>query len=198
MRREFPSLWHDQFARPHPRQRRADLLRRTLFQLHPPGRNIAGGNPNHPAHIAHRRQHIRPARFQQRLFSQRSGGDKPHDVARHQRLRPAALLCLLGRLHLFGNRHPAPGLYQPRKISFRRVRRNPAHRHAVTPAGQRNIQHLRGDLRVIKEQLEKVAHAVEQQAILRLYLQPVILGHHRRGWSRRTRRGLRRVHRGRD
>jgi hypothetical protein len=37
------------------------------------------------ANLAHRRQHIGPARFEQGFLGQRSGGDKADNVTRHQR-----------------------------------------------------------------------------------------------------------------
>ena len=47
--------------------------------------------------------------------------------------------------------------------------------------GQRDIEHLRGLPGIVEEQLEEIAHPVEQQAILRLGLEREVLGHHRGG-----------------
>jgi hypothetical protein len=48
----------------------------------------------------------------------------------------------------------------------------------LAPAGQRDVEHLRRP-RIVEEQLEKIAHAIEQQAIARLGLEREILRHHR-------------------
>ena len=44
-----------------------------------------------------------------------------------------------------------------------------------------DIERGAGDLRIVEEQLEEIAHPVEQQAILGLGLERQILGHHRGG-----------------
>ena len=47
--------------------------------------------------------------------------------------------------------------------------------------GERYIEHARGNPRILEEQFEEVAHAVEQQRIARLALEREILLHHRSG-----------------
>ncbi len=183
-----PALGRHHLARPQPRQRGAEQLGRAFLQLHPPGRNVASRQADQAAHLAHRRQHIRPAWFEQRLLGQRPRRDEADDIARHQRLRPAALFGLCRAFDLLGNRHAAARLDQPRKIALRRMRRHPAHRHPVAPAGQRNVEDLRGLFGIIEEQLEEIAHSVEQQAIRRLSLEREVLRHHRGGGGVHRRR----------
>ena len=178
-RRFGPAFGHHHFACPQPGQGRTQPVGRAFLQLHPPGRNVAGGQADHAAHLADRRQHIGAARFEQRLFGQRSGGDEADNIAGDQCLRSAALLRFLRRFDLLGDRHPAPGLDQPGEIAFGRMGRHPAHRHSVAAAGQRNIEDLRGGLRIVEEQFEEIAHPVEQQAITSFRLERKILLHHR-------------------
>ena len=170
-------------ARVQPRQRRAKLIGRTVLQHHRAGGHIHSRNADRPAQFGQRRQHIGAARFEQGFLGEGSGRDEADDVARHQRLRSAALLRLFGRFDLFGNRHPAARLDQPRQIAFRRMHRHPAHRNRraamLAPRGQRDIENLRRCARVFKEQLEEIAHAVKQQRSASLTLQRKVLLHHR-------------------
>ena len=68
--------------------------------------------------------------------------------------------------------------------SFGGMDRHSAHRDrlAVMDAarGQRDVERRRGRLGVVEEQLEEVAHPVEEQAIGRFRLERQILRHHRR------------------
>jgi hypothetical protein len=140
-----------------------------------PGRDVAGGNPGELAHRADRCQHIGAARFEQRVLGQRAGGYEADDVARHQRLGTRAFAGFFGRFGLLGDGHAAPGPDQAGKVAFRRMDRHAAHRdrHAamLAPACQRDIEHAGGNLRILEEQLEEVAHAVEQQAAVGLCLE---------------------------
>ena len=187
--RRIPSLWRNDLARAKPRQTRPHQLRRGFLEHHPARRNIHRRKANRAAQLAERRQDIGPARLEQGLLGQRARRHKADNRARHQGLTPAALFGLLGRFGLLGNRHTATRLDQPREIAFRRMDRHAAHRDrriAVAAArGKRDIEDLRGRLRIIKEQLEKVAHPVKQQAFPRLSLQREILLHHRRHGHRR-------------
>jgi hypothetical protein len=112
----IPVIGGDHLARAHPCQRRIERIGRTLLQLHPPGRDIAGRQPHPVAHRGHGHQQIGAARFEQRFLGQRAGSDEAHDIARHQRLghrrpvAPGAFLRFLGRLGLFGDRDAAAAL----------------------------------------------------------------------------------------
>src|SRR5690606_25123032 len=107
--------------------------------------------------------------LQQRFLGQSSRSDEADDVARDQCLGAAPLLGLGRRFDLLGNGDPAAGLDETGKVALRRVNGNAAHRNwrsvMLAARGECDIENLRGLLRILKEQLEKVAHAVEQQAI---------------------------------
>ena len=64
--------------------------------------------------------------------------------------------------------------------------RHAAHRDRLAgilaALGQRDVEARRGDLRIVEEQFEEIAHAVEQQGVAGLFLEAAVLGHHR-GWS---------------
>ena len=180
-----PPLGRDQLACADPRECGSKCLGRAFLQLHPPSRDVARGQAAHPAHLAYRREHVRASRLEQRFLGQRAGGYEADDVARHQRLRSAALPRFFGTLGLLGDRHPAAGLDQPREVAFGRMHRHPAHRDrlavVLAAARQRDVEHAAGGLGVVEEQLEEVAHAVEQQAIAGLALEREVLRHHRGG-----------------
>ena len=83
------------------------------------------------------------------------------------------------------SRIPLARADQPREVAFCRMHRNPAHRDrraiVLAAAGQRDVEYLARHFRIVEEQLEEIAHPVEQQAIGRLALEREVLGHHRRG-----------------
>ena len=49
----------------------------------------------------------------------------------------------------------------------------------LAAAGERDVEDLRGDFRVVEEQLEEIAHAIKQQAAFGLRLEREVLRHHR-------------------
>ena len=107
--RALPLLGRDQFACAQPRQRRRELpARRT-----PPAPSARSRcrTPRCRWRRAPRtpRRAIGAPRLEQRFLGQRARGDETDDVARDQRFRPAALLCLRGALDLFGDGDPAAG-----------------------------------------------------------------------------------------
>src|SRR5690349_2105159 len=61
--------------------------------------------------------------------------------------------------------------------------RNAAHRdrlaRILSAFGERNVEAGRCRLRILEEQLEEVAHPVEEQGVARLVLETPVLGHHR-------------------
>ena len=99
---------------------------------------------------------------------------------------PPRFFACFGRFDLLGDRDPAARLDQPGEIAFRRMHRHAAHRdrlaQMLAPAGQRDVEDLRGRPGIVEEQLEEIAHPVEQQAIPRLRLEREVLRHHRGGW----------------
>ena len=60
----------------------------------------------------------------------------------------------------------------------------------LATAGEGDVQHAACNPRIFKEKFEKVAHAVEEQAILGLRLEREILGHHRGGSGHGHRLGV--------
>ena len=63
------------------------------------------------------------------------------------------------------------------------MHRHPAHwdrRPAILAAlGQRDVEAGRGDLGVVEEQFEEIAHPIEQQGVGRFVLETAVLDHHR-------------------
>ena len=134
----------------------------------------------------------------QAVFGQRSRCHIADDATIDERLGTPRL-CLRGCFGLFGNRHPVSGTDQPREIGLGAVHRHTAHRDRraamLAARGERDIERGRRCSGIIKEQLEKIAHAIKQQAIFRLRFQRKILAHHRRHCGRRIWLGLDPVHR---
>jgi hypothetical protein len=179
-------LAEQQLRRREPREFGIDLLAAHRDDFEASGRNIGGGNRHLAvaADLRERGEAVGAAPFEQRFFGQRARGDETDDVARDKRLRSAARLGLGGGFDLFGDRDAVPGADQPREIGFGgmdRVRRTspPAPRHARRATSAR-CRASPPRLRIVEEQLEKVAHAIEEQAVARLVLQRPILRHHRR------------------
>ena len=142
------------------------------------------------AGLRHRGQKIVGAGDQQRILGERAGRHQPHHVAPHHRLRPPPLRRLRV-FELLGDGHAEALADELLQIFVRARHRHAAHRDVlarVLPAfRQRNAERARGLHRVVEEQLEEIAHAVEEQEIRVLGLHLKILRHHRRG-VRRPRR----------
>ena len=175
------------------REFRAQARRAAFDQFEPPGRYVSGGNRHTARCFTHRDAPVRRARIEQRLLGQRPRRYHPNDRAADQRLAAVIFGALLGfrrTFDLFGDGDAVPGLDQPGEIPLCRMHRHAAHRdrHAImlAPRGERDIEARRGDLRILEEHLEEIAHPVEQQTILRFGLQREILRHHR-GGNRRSR-----------
>ena len=161
---------------------------RQLRQRRRTHRKLAGGKikPRHRALFPrqpNRRQIMRRSRRQQPLLRHRPRRHNSHNIPPHDRLI-APLLRLLRRLQLLANRDLAIARDQLLQVHLRRMHRHAAHRNRLPgifpPLGQRNIQNRRGDLRVLKKQLVKIPHPIEQQhlRIARLNLEILL---HRRG-----------------
>ena len=147
------------------------------------GGYVARGDAHGSAHLAYGGEHVCAAWLKQSFLGKRPRRDETNDVALYQGLGAATLSRLGGRLGLLGYGNAATRLDQPGKISLGGMDRHPAHRHwlpaILAPASERDVQNLRGDPRIVEEHLEEVAHAIKQQAVFRLRLESVILGHHR-------------------
>ena len=203
-RADRKAVGSDHLARLDPRQHGGQRARRAFFQLHSSGRDVDGGNADPAAHVAHRRQPVGVARIEQRFLGQRACRHQSHDVARDQRFRNRRAfafgprLRLVRCLRLLRDGDPASCLDQPCQISFGRMYRHAAHGHRLpvmlAPAGQRDVENLRRALCIFEEQLEEIAHPIEQQRIGCLRFQPQVLRHHRRnaligGWGIRPGHG---------
>ena len=112
------------------------------------------------------------------------GRDQADDRPLDQCLRPAGLARLGRAFDLLGDGDAVAAPDQPGEIGFRRMDRHSAHRHRLAAVGaalgQSDVEAGRGGLGVVEEQLEEVAHPIEQQRIARLGLEAMILRHHRR------------------
>ena len=106
--------------------------------------------------------------FEQRLLGQRAGRDHADDRAVDQRLGAARLARLGGAFGLLGDGDAVAALDQPREIGLGGMDRHAAHRDRLAvmlaARGQRDVEAGRGDLGVVEEQFEEVAHPVEEQA----------------------------------
>ena len=84
-------------------------------------------------------------------------------------------LCLFG---LITNGHLASGLQQAADVVVGRVIGQTTHRDAVA-LGQRQLQELRADHRILEEHLVEIPQPEHQEGILReLSLDPAVLRHH--------------------
>ena len=161
------------------------LARAAGDQLEPSRRDVGGGDGPFVARATDRRQPVGGRGFEQSLFRQRSRRDEADDRPLDERLRPARLARLGRALGLLGDGNAVPRPDQPREIGFGGMHGDAAHRDRLTfgfaALSQRNVEAARGDLGVLEEELEKVAHPVEQQRVASLGLEPLVLLHHRCG-----------------
>ena len=136
------------------------------------GAQIGVGKPENAILKINRAEIIRPVRFEQVQLADRAGRDDLRDLARDDfaRLRLARLIA---------NRDPPSRLDELRDVTWRRVIRHAAHRHAVA-MGQREIEQPGRFLGVLEKELVKIAEPKEQQRIRRhAGAQPLVLLHHR-------------------
>ncbi len=89
----------------------------------------------------------------------------------------------LGRsLGLLGDGDAVAGLDQPGEITSAAWTGTPhigiGDAVMLAARSERDVEHGRGDLRILEEHLEEIAHAVEEQAVFGIGLQREILRHH--------------------
>ncbi len=175
----------NRLGRRQPGQLGLELARAAGNQFEPAGRNIRRGN--RPLVAGARRP--RPANWRFRCRADVSSVSVPgvtrRTIARStSALDPRALRASAGLSVCSAIATRLPAADQPRQIGFGRMDRDAAHRDrlaAVRAAlGQRDVEACGGRLGVVEEQLEEIAHPVEQQCIPRLGLEAMILRHHRR------------------
>ena len=135
-------------------------------------------------HFRDCRKEIIGAGDEKRVLGKRARRYQPHHVAPHHRLWPAALRRL-GVFELLGDRDAEALANELLQIFVRPRHRHAAHRDVlalVTPAlGELDTKRSRRLHGIVEEQLEKIAHAVEEQEIRVLGLHTEILRHHGRG-----------------
>ena len=154
----------DRLGRREPCEFGTKARRIALDQLETPGRDVGGGDRDAARRFADRDAPVRGARIEQRLLGQRPRRHHADDRARDERLA-AALLGVSRALGLLGDRDAVAGLDQPREIGVGGMDRHAAHRdrHPVMLAarGERDVEYRGGDLRIVEEHLEEIAHPVE-------------------------------------
>src|SRR3546814_4537277 len=96
----------------------------------------------------------------------------------------APRLCLGRGLRLLRDGNAMTRADQASEVVFRRMHRHATHRNRpplmFPTRGERNIERRGSILRIVEEQLEKVANAIKQQAIVGFCFQFEILRHHGR------------------
>jgi len=112
------------------------------------------------------------------------GGEQPFVEVRARRKDLGDLafdeLAGAGFFELVANGDLASGAEQPPDVGGGGVVGQTAHGHAVA-AGEREVEQLRADLRVLEEHLVKIAKAKQQESVPgQLALDAAILRHHRR------------------
>ena len=111
---------------------------------------------------------MRAAGFEQPLFGDRAGRDKAHDIAPHDRFRPA-LARLRRILELLADRDAMPLPDQPLQIIVGAIDGHAAHgdvfARMLAALRQHDAERARGDLGIVEEQFVEIAHPVEQQRI---------------------------------
>ncbi len=184
-RRRHPVARQQHFARPQERQ-----VVRGLFGGAPAaheegaGRDVEEGARSLLALPRDGGKQVVFAAVQQVGIGQRAGRHHPRHFAAHQPLG-------LGRvLHLVADRHLQARRQELHQVGVQGVVRHAAHRRlavaAALPGGQLHLQDRRRLHRVVKEHLEKVAHAVQHDRIRVPRLDLKVLAQHRRQLHRRT------------
>ena len=127
------------------------------------------------------RKEVVAAGDEKRVLGERARRDKAHHIATHHRLRPA----LLGKLRVFKllrHRHAKALADELLQIIVGARDGHAAHgdvfARMLAALCELDAERVRGLHRVVEEQLEEIAHAVEKQKLrmLRLYLE--VLRHH--------------------
>ncbi len=130
-----------------------------------------------------RQQIVVAAGIEQRIFGERSGRHQPDDIAAHDTLG-AALARLCRILELLAHGDAMAVRDQPMQIFVGALDRHAAHRNILTEMlaafGQDDAERPRRHLRILEEQLVKIAHPIEQQAVRIGGFDLDVLLHHRR------------------
>jgi len=128
-------------------------------------------------HVGRQQQGI-TAVVEQGGVGERAGGDDAADRTLHRPLGRARLT------HLFGDHHRFTEFDQTGKVLLHRVEGHAGHLDRLPgrlpPGGQGDVEQAGRFLRIFKEQLVEIPHAIEQQGVRMLRLDAEILDHHRR------------------
>jgi hypothetical protein len=113
---------------------------------------------------------------QQLGIGQGARGDHPHHFSLHRAFGRGHIA------HLLANGHRFAELDQAGEVGFHGMEGNARHEHGLpgrlAPARQGDVEQASGFFGVRKEQLVKVAHAVEHQRVRKFRLDGQVLGHH--------------------
>ena len=143
---------------------------------------VAGGerepcDPDAALRRDDRHQDVVATVVQQRRIGERAGCHDTCDAAFHR---------ALGRRRvadLFADRDRLAELHESREIRLDRVEGHARHPDRLARRGtalrERDVEQARGAFGVLEEEFVEVAHAVEQQLVRMLRLDPEVLGHHR-------------------
>ena len=127
---------------------------------------------------------------EKRVLGKRSRCHEPHHIAAHDGFRPA-LFGKLRVLKLFGHRDAKALADELLKIVVGARDGHAAHGDVfagmLAALRKLDAERIRGRDRVVEEQLEEIAHAVEEQKFRVLGLHLKVLRHHGRGAFRLTR-----------
>ena len=176
-------IGQQQLTRAHAGQRVTQLAAGKSLNLKLAGGKVTTGQRQLPLTLRQNAgDEIVAAGIKQRIFRQRAGRNDTHHAPLNQRLA-AALFSLFRCFGLLADGNAKARLDQARHISGMRMHRHAAHGNVLplmlAPAGQRNIKRLTGRHCIVKKQLVKIAHAIEQQQPGMGLLDGQILGHHR-------------------
>ena len=159
------ALGDDDLGRAQPRELGGEPPASVSTNFEPPGRNVRGRERDPARRLADRDAPVGGARVEQRFLGQRARGHHPDDRARDQRLRPAALLGLGGLSVCSAMATRCPALISRCEIADRGMHRHAAHRDLLAvmlaARGQRDVERRARDLRIVEEQFEEIAHAIE-------------------------------------
>ncbi len=170
-------LGHEQLGRPQP----LDLARERFAALRfehaeAAARQFEPSEAEAIALAAQGGEQLVAALFQERLVRHRAWRYHAYHLAFDRALRFGRVADLLADRHRFAAPHELG------EVAFDAVERHARHRDRLagrlTACGQRDVEQPRRALRVVEEQLVKVAHAIEQQRVRVLRLQAQVLLHH--------------------
>ncbi len=129
------------------------------------------------ATLGNGQQAVVTACIQQRFIADRAGCNHPHDLPFYRALAGGRVANLLA------DGYGDTGIYQFHQITIDSMKRDAAHGNGLSgrlaTCGQGDVENIGGAPGIVKEELVKVPHAIEQQVIRVLGLDAQKLLHHR-------------------